>query len=114
MTLSQRCLTRNATFDGAPDSSLLGIESVYFFWFAKRSSNPPLRLLACESLVGNLAVPELNLDRQRTLTHLGSNVNCAFKSCGGLERGLQLTEGTMQSALDPNGWSKRTKCQRNP
>lgn len=43
MTLSQRYLTRKATFDGALDSSLLGIDKVYFFWLSKSNSSPPLR-----------------------------------------------------------------------
>jgi hypothetical protein len=43
ITLSQRYFTRKATFEGAPDSSLLGIEREYFFWFAKSNSNPPLK-----------------------------------------------------------------------
>lgn len=45
MTLSHRYLTRKATFAGAPDSSLLEIESEYFFWFAKSSSSPPLQIV---------------------------------------------------------------------
>lgn len=45
MTFSQRYLTRKATFDGAPASSLLGIERANLFWLAKSSSSPPLRIL---------------------------------------------------------------------
>jgi hypothetical protein len=43
MTLSHRYLTRKATFDGTPDSSLLGIERLYFFWLSNSNSSPPLR-----------------------------------------------------------------------
>ena len=44
ITLSQRYLTRKATFAGAPESSVLGTERLYFFLLSKSSSNPPLRL----------------------------------------------------------------------
>lgn len=43
ITLLQRYRTRKATFDAAPDSSLLGIERLYFFRLSNSNSSPPLR-----------------------------------------------------------------------
>lgn len=64
MILSQRCLTRKATFAGAPDSSSEGTEIEYFFWLLNSISSPPLDLSA-ESLDQQLHSAAPELDRQR-------------------------------------------------
>jgi hypothetical protein len=60
MTLSQRCLTRNATFAASPDSSLAGRARSYFFWLANNISRPPLWRLSEGYRHGSKSLTYLN------------------------------------------------------
>lgn len=109
MTLSQRYLTKKAMFVGAPDSSLLGIDRAYFFWFAKSNSSPPLHLSDLGKPSGPSKVPEFNVYGQNLVAHgqCSDSIDLAESpsaNCDGCERYVSFDlslDGRVKRELAP-------------